>query len=647
MSTILTAAGESLIARLQAEGKALIIDTMILANVPGQDHTQGIAPGVTVPDAQVVLRYPIPPEYRAYVNPNQVVYSAMLGSDMGDFTFNWQGLWCSEHNTLVAVATFPALEKRKYDEANGKTGNNLTRNFLLTFTGARELTGLTISADVWQLDFTVRLNGIDERERLSNFDVYGQAFFDDQGWLLQKTPEAYAFAPGLGYVGGIRAALAESLPLAAPESANLPQNVWLDVCLKPTGSDRIAEASPMLTPPAAPLADSAADETGLMHYRALVARIEADGSVTDLRPRKTSGALPIPDVATPEVAGTMRPDDVTCHMDEDLLKVSGRYAICGTAGATAAKAASLDHFALVPGAMVQVVFSNVNTAANPTLNVNGTGAKPIRYCGGAVVPSSLAANQVYTMIYDGAAWQVQGGIAPAPTSRKVLTSSGTYAPTHSVWARVTVIGGGGGGGKGGGRVGISDPAGGGGGQGGTSNFGGLAAAGGSGGAGGQTADGGGGGGPGDITIGYVYLTTGQSVSYVVGAGGAGGTGTYANTQANWPYIAGGGPKGGVVYKGNNPGCGGIGAFGASSGGGRTGTDVQNAGSGGSGGISGYGYGDGGGGGGGTAGSSGGGWGSGGRGATDGDPGTNYASGKYGGNGGNGGAGAVILELYGG
>ena len=49
MSTILTAAGESLIARLQAEGKPLVIDTMILANVPGQDHTQPIAPGVTVP----------------------------------------------------------------------------------------------------------------------------------------------------------------------------------------------------------------------------------------------------------------------------------------------------------------------------------------------------------------------------------------------------------------------------------------------------------------------------------------------------------------------------------------------------------------------------------------------------------------------
>lgn len=420
MSTILTAAGESLIARLQAEGKALVIDTMILANVPGQDHTQAIAPGVTVPaEAQIALRYAIPPQYRAYVNPNQVVYSAMLGSDMGDFTFNWQGLWCSEHETLVAVATFPPLEKRRYDEANGKTGNNLTRNFLLTFTGARELTGLTISADVWQLDFTVRLNGMDERERLSNFDIYGHTFFDAQGWLLQKTSEAYAFTPGLGYVGGIRAELAEALPLATPEAANLPQNVWLDVCLRHTGSDRIAEAAPMLTPPTAPLADSVADETCLKHYRALVARIEDDGTVTDLRPRKTSGALPIPDVATPEVAGTMRPDDVTCHMDEDLLKVSGRYTICATAAGTAAKTASLDHFALVPGEIVQVVFANVNTAANPTLNINDSGAKPLTYCGVPVEVGALAQGQVYTLIYSSSSWQILGGMAPYPIGQYV------------------------------------------------------------------------------------------------------------------------------------------------------------------------------------------------------------------------------------
>jgi len=593
MSTILTAAGESLIARLQAEGKALIIDTMILANVPGQDHTQPIAPGVSVPaEAQIALRYAIPPQYRAYVNPNQVVYSAMLGSDMGDFVFNWQGLWCSEHNTLVAVATFPALEKRRYDEANGKTGNNLTRNFLLTFTGARELTGLTISADVWQLDFTVRLNGIDERERLSNFDVYGQAFFDAQGWLLQKTAEAYAFAPGLGYVGGIRAALAESLPLAAPEAATLPQNVWLDVCLKHTGSDRVAEALPMLTPTTAPLTDSAADETGLMHYRALVARIEADGTVSDLRPRKTSGTLPIPDVATSDIAGTMRPDGETCYMQGELLKVF--LADQGQAG---------------------------------------------------------------LMSPDGKTIQVRpDGITAAlfPTQKKIITTSGNFSLAtvlpwaKEVWARVTLIGGGGGGGKGG-STWLARGGSGGTGGGSTMAFGYTAIGGGGGGGGGTwnvqgAGCGGGGGAAGGVVIEYVKLQVESLYPIVIGAGGAGGS-TYSAAYAG---EAGTGDGAGKSSVGGMPGFGARGAGHGVGGGNYSGSGEP--GHGGNGATLIYPYGGGGGGGAGQEGArdAGAAWGGiGGRGAEDGDYTTpTYPDVNNSGNGGKGGNGAVIIEIYG-
>ena len=164
MSVIMTAAGEALKARLQAEGKPLVIDTFVFAHIPNLDPTEQLTPGITVPTEQVVYTYPIPDEYRAYVNPNQVVYSALLGSDVGDWSFNWQGLVCSEYDTLIAAATFPTLEKRKYSGATGAAGNNLTRNFLLEFSGAKELTGITISADVWQLDFTIRLLGMDERD---------------------------------------------------------------------------------------------------------------------------------------------------------------------------------------------------------------------------------------------------------------------------------------------------------------------------------------------------------------------------------------------------------------------------------------------------------------------------------------------------
>ena len=280
MSVIMTAAGEALKARLQAEGKPLVIDTFVFAHIPNLDPTEQLTPGITVPTDQVVYTYPIPDEYRAYVNPNQVVYSALLGSDVGDWSFNWQGLVCSEYDTLIAAATFPTLEKRKYSGATGAAGNNLTRNFLLEFSGAKELTGITISADVWQLDFTIRLLGMDERERLSNFDLYGAGWFSGDGWKLARQGGQYACAPGFGYVGGIRAGLAEPMPVVATFT---PADVWLDVCLKPQGSDRVATAAPMVVEPDTEVPFSAADETGLMHYRALIAHVDAGGGITDKR----------------------------------------------------------------------------------------------------------------------------------------------------------------------------------------------------------------------------------------------------------------------------------------------------------------------------------------------------------------------------
>ena len=280
MSVIMTAAGEALKARLQAEGKPLVIDTFVFAHIPNLDPTEQLTPGITVPTEQVVYTYPIPDEYRAYVNPNQVVYSALLGSDVGDWSFNWQGLVCSEYDTLIAAATFPTLEKRKYSGATGAAGNNLTRNFLLEFSGAKELTGITISADVWQLDFTIRLLGMDERERLSNFDLYGAGWFSGDGWKLARQGGQYACAPGFGYVGGIRAELAEPMPVVATFT---PADVWLDVCLKPQGSDRVATVAPMVVEPDTEVPFSAAAETGLMHYRTLIAHVDAGGGITDKR----------------------------------------------------------------------------------------------------------------------------------------------------------------------------------------------------------------------------------------------------------------------------------------------------------------------------------------------------------------------------
>ena len=96
---------------------------------------------------------------------------------------------------------------------------------------------------------------------------------------------------------------------------------------------------------------------------------------------------------------------------------------CSTPRATAAKTVSIPGFTLTQGACIRVVFNNGNSAARPTLNVNGTGAKEI--CGpygellnAVVEPPATSAfgsgictwdyNIVLDLYYNGTEWRVIG-----------------------------------------------------------------------------------------------------------------------------------------------------------------------------------------------------------------------------------------------
>lgn len=81
------------------------------------------------------------------------------------------------------------------------------------------------------------------------------------------------------------------------------------------------------------------------------------------------------------------------------------YATCSTASATAAKVAVCTGFKLTTGAAVLVKFSNTNSAASPTLNVNSTGAKPIvAYGTTAIQTYAWKAGQAVMVVYDGTSW---------------------------------------------------------------------------------------------------------------------------------------------------------------------------------------------------------------------------------------------------
>lgn len=84
------------------------------------------------------------------------------------------------------------------------------------------------------------------------------------------------------------------------------------------------------------------------------------------------------------------------------------YGESSTAAATAAKTATISGFKLVTGASVFIKFTNANTAANPTLNINDgnadTGAKAIKV--GDVAFKDLMAGKITQLMYDGTCYQV-------------------------------------------------------------------------------------------------------------------------------------------------------------------------------------------------------------------------------------------------
>ena len=273
MGASITLAGESLIAQKQGAGEKLDIARFVLALVPGLDPSAPVDRAAGKPPAAQIV---FSKEYdrKGYVSPNQVIYSLMIGSDVGDWDFNWIGLEAAE-GVLLAVATVPVQQKRM-NIPPLQIGNNITRNFLVEFNGAQALTGITVDAGTWQHDFTVRLNGIDLRERMSNRDVFGRVCFLADSLQMERSFGLYQLKAGIAYVEGIRVELAEPVRTQLPA---LPAKAWLDVALTREGSDSVARWKVVFGEAKSDYVDS----NGTAHYVVELASVDVSGEITDLR----------------------------------------------------------------------------------------------------------------------------------------------------------------------------------------------------------------------------------------------------------------------------------------------------------------------------------------------------------------------------
>lgn len=276
---VITQVFEQWKAQQAATNEAVTLDEFVFAHVPDLDVDTPIDRNeVMPPAAQIVHRQAV--SRTGVVNDNAVVYSVVLGADTGDFTFNWVGLINKASGTLAMIVHAPEQQKLKTKE--GQQGNVLTRSFLMEFNGAQAETNINTPAETWQIDFTARMAGMDERQRLENVDVYGAGAFFDDGYLVAKNGTQYFVTKGVGYVAGLRSALAANQNITVTTK---PVKVWLDVSW--TGTLTSAWDVQQKITVAATHTDYVQD--GIQHYVFALASIDANGNITDLRPKGSLG----------------------------------------------------------------------------------------------------------------------------------------------------------------------------------------------------------------------------------------------------------------------------------------------------------------------------------------------------------------------
>ncbi|EMQ7905225.1 phage tail protein [Salmonella enterica] len=299
--TTITLAFEQWKAQQGATGELVLLDEFVFANVPGLDPDQPVDRNETLPPAeQIVHRQAV--SRKGVVNDNAVVHSVVLGADVGDFSFNWIGLLNKASGTLAMIVHAPLQQKLK--TAEGQQGNVLTRSFLMEYNGAQAETGINTPAETWQIDFTARMAGMDERQRLENIDIFGAAAFFGDGYLVGKSGNQFYVTKGTGYVAGLRTTLAENLNITV---TTRPVKVWLDVCWTGTLTSVWGVQSRIT------VADNLADyvQNGVQHYVFAVAGIDENGNITDLRPKGTLNEQQASDALRKHEQSRNHPDATT------------------------------------------------------------------------------------------------------------------------------------------------------------------------------------------------------------------------------------------------------------------------------------------------------------------------------------------------
>ncbi|HGF7518651.1 TPA: phage tail protein [Vibrio cholerae] len=258
-------------------GKAPDMNEMIFAYIPNLDPSQPIDRNQGLPAVSTwVHQQDI--DQVGKLGDNALVYSVVITGSVAAFTFN--AIYLRDKN----VPNSCGMVVHKADETK-EAGMASTKSLMQQYTGAAQIAGITVDAQTWQIDYQARLFGIEDDMRLANLDNYGHtAFIQGFDVTQQADPTKYKVAPGVVYVGGLRAELKNEVIQTISAK---PTGLYIDVVRTGTVLSKWKNIVTVRAS-ATPLTDYV-DQNQQQHYVAKLAGINANGSVEDWREK---GGLP-------------------------------------------------------------------------------------------------------------------------------------------------------------------------------------------------------------------------------------------------------------------------------------------------------------------------------------------------------------------
>ena len=222
--TAIIKSGEHFFIKQLSRNEPIKLDEFIFANINGVNANTEIDLNSNMPSKNQIV-YKAKVTQSGLLNNNTVVYSIVLDTNIGDFSFNYIGLINSETQTLCMVMHTDLT--RKIKTAGQHQGNTITESVWLEIDNAAEATGVTVNAETWQIDYSKRLAGEDERIRLTNYDLYNRLYIKT-GMQIRKKGDQLSISSGVAYIAGLRIDNTIEKLINIEKNQSLFIDAWLD-----------------------------------------------------------------------------------------------------------------------------------------------------------------------------------------------------------------------------------------------------------------------------------------------------------------------------------------------------------------------------------------------------------------------------------